>query len=139
MLIIITINWNSDWSYQFFKQIAYLTSSWRFHRGIVFEILKLKNNGIQKSSGKVKKNLWNLAISPKQKHWGRGFQGVAFRRWSSGGGLQEVVFRALPFDFSVKFLPGLSRVWPTLEFGLSKLDLKGVALWVGPFDFQHIH
>ena len=85
MLIIRTINSNSDWSDQFSKRNAYLTSSWKFQRCIVLELLKLKKIiGIQKSVGKVRNFFWYLAISPKQKNWGCGLQEVDFRAWPSG-------------------------------------------------------
>ena len=71
-------NSNSDWSDQFFKQIAYLTSTWRFHRCIVLELLKLKNIGIQKSAGKVRKKTLKSRDFSKTE---------TLRAWPSGGGL----------------------------------------------------
>ena len=85
MLIIRTINSNSDWSDQFLKKNAYLTSSWKFHRCIVLELLKLKKElGFRNLKEKLEKNLWHLAISPKRKNWGCGLQKVDFRMWLLG-------------------------------------------------------
>ena len=67
-------NSNSDWSDQFFKQI----SSLRFHRCIVLELLKLKNIGIQKSAGKVRKKTLKSRDFSKTE---------TLRAWPSGGGL----------------------------------------------------
>ena len=58
MLIIRTINSNSDWSDQFKKKNAYLTSSWKFHRGIVLELIKLKKEvGFRNLQEKLERNL----------------------------------------------------------------------------------
>ena len=102
MLIIRTINSNSDWSDQFSKRNAYLTSSWKFHRCIVLELLKLKKIiGIQKSVGKVR-NFFLISCDFTKTE--------KLRVWPSGGGLQGVAFGVLPFDFSMKFLPILAWV-----------------------------
>ena len=102
MLIIRTINSNSDWSDQFLKKNAYLTSSWKFHRCIVLELLKLKKElGFRNLQEKLeKKSLISCDFTKTEK----------LRVWPSGGGLQGVAFGVLPFDFSIKFLPILAWV-----------------------------
>ena len=60
-----------------------------------------KKNGIQKSAGKVRKKSLKSCDFTKTE---------TLRAWPSGGGLQGAAFRALPFDFSIKFLPILAWV-----------------------------
>ena len=68
-----------------------------------------KRIGIQKSEGKVrKKSLISCNFTKTEK----------LRVWPSEGGLQDVAFGVLPFDFSIKFLPILT--WVTWA-------IKGVA------------